>query len=112
MKLLGSTKSKIPKDKNGVNIPYLEIIEIVLIHGNVVNNSYQQNSRILHTFIPNKSFGQLLDISPKNLIFSKNFDSEFSYIEVLFTDQNSNSLEIEDKINITLVISYDTHDTL
>ena len=112
MKLLGSTKSKIPKDKNGVNIPYLEIIEIVLIHGNVVNNSYQQNSRILHTFIPNKSFGQLLDISPKNLIFSKNFDSEFSYIEVLFTDQNSNSLEIEDKINITLVISCDTHDTL
>ena len=112
MKLLGSTKSKIPKDKNGVNIPYLEIIEIVLIHGNVVNNSYQQNSRILHTFIPNKSFGQLLDISPKNLIFSKNFDSEFSYIEVLFTDQNSNSLEIEDKINITLVISYDTHDML
>ena len=112
MKLLGSTKSKIPKDKNGVNIPYLEIIEIVLIHGNVVNNSYQQNSRILHTFIPNKSFGQLLDISPKNLIFSKNFDWEFSYIEVLFTDQNSNSLEIEDKINITLVISYDTHDTL
>ena len=112
MKLLGSTKSKIPKDKNGVNIPYLEIIEIVLIHGNVVNNSYQQNSRILHTFIPNKSFGQLLDISPKNLIFSKNFDSEFSYIEVLFTDQNSNSLEIEGKINITLVISYDTHDTL
>ena len=112
MKLLGSTKSKIPKDKNGVNILYLEIIEIVLIHGNVVNNSYQQNSRILHTFIPNKSFGQLLDISPKNLIFSKNFDSEFSYIEVLFTDQNSNSLEIEDKINITLVISYDTHDTL
>ena len=112
MKLLGSTKSKIPKDKNGVNIPYLEIIEIVLIHDNVVNNSYQQNSRILHTFIPNKSFGQLLDISPKNLIFSKNFDSEFSYIEVLFTDQNSNSLEIEDKINITLVISYDTHDTL
>ena len=66
----------------------------------------------MHTFIPNKSFGQLLDISPKNLIFSKNFDSEFSYIEVLFTDQNSNSLEIEDKINITLVISYDTHDTL
>ena len=112
MKLLGSTKSKIPKDKNGVNIPYLEIIEIVLIHGNVVNNSYQQNSRMLHTFIPNKSFGQLLDISPKNLIFSKNFDSQFSYIEVLFTDQNSNSLEIEDKINITLVISYDTHDTL
>ena len=112
MKLLGSTKSKITKDRNGEDIPYLEIIEILLIHGNVVNNSYQQNPRILHTFVPNKSFGQLLDISPKNLIFLKKFDSEFSYIEVLFTDQNSDSLEIEDKINITLVISYDTHDTL
>ena len=66
MKLLGSTKSKITKDKNGENIPYLEITEVVLIHCNVVNNSYQQNSRILHTFIPNKSLGQLLDISPKN----------------------------------------------
>ena len=71
MKLLGSTKSKITKDKNGENIPYLEITEVVLIHCNVVNNSYQQNSRILHTFIPNKSLGQLLDISPKNFIFLK-----------------------------------------
>ena len=71
MKLLGSTKSKITKDKNGENIPYLEITEVVLIHCNVVNNSYQQNSRILHTFITNKSLGQLLDISPKNFIFLK-----------------------------------------
>ena len=71
MKLLGSTKSKVTKDKNGENIPDLEITEVVLIHCNVVNNSYQQNSRILHTFIPNKSFGQLLDISPKNFIFLK-----------------------------------------
>ena len=71
MKLLGSTKSKVTKDKNGENIPDLEITEVVLIHCNVVNNSYQQNSRILHTFIPNKSFSQLLDISPKNFIFLK-----------------------------------------
>ena len=69
-----------------------------LIHSNVVNNSYQQNSRVLYTFVPNKSFGQLLDISHKNFIFLKTFDSEFSYIEVYFTDQNSKHVEIEDKI--------------
>ena len=59
----------------------------------------------MYKFVSNKSFGQLLDISPKNFIFLKTFDSEFSYIEVWFTDQNSNPLEIEDKINITLVIN-------
>ena len=61
MKLLGSTKSKIEKYKNGENSPYLEITEVVLIHCNVFNNSYQQNSRVLYTFVPNKIFGQLLD---------------------------------------------------
>ena len=105
MKLLGSTKSKITKDENGDNVPHLEITEVVLIHCNIVNNDYQQDSRVLYTFVPNKSFGQLLDISPKNFIFLKTFDSEFSYIEVWFTDQNSKPLEIEDKINITLVIN-------
>ena len=85
MKLLGSSKSKITEDENGENVPYLEISEVVLIHCNVVNNTYQQNS-VLYTFAPNKSFGQLLDISSKNFIFSKTFDSEFSYIEVRFTD--------------------------
>ena len=76
-------------------MPYLKITEVILIYCNVVNNSYQQNSRVLHTFVPNKSFGQLLDISPENVIFLKPFDSEFSYIEGWFTNQNSNSLEIE-----------------
>ena len=83
---------------------YLEIIEVILIQCNVVNNNYQQNSRVLYTFLPNKSFGQLLDFLPENFIFLKTFDSEFSHIEVWFTDQNSNPLEIENKINITLVI--------
>ena len=104
MKLLGSTKSKITKDENNENVPYLKITEVALIHCNVVNNSYQQNSRVLYTFIPNKSFGQLLNISLKNFIVLKIFDSKFSCIEVWFTDQNYNSLEIEDKININLVI--------
>ena len=105
MKLLGSTKSKITKDKNGENIPYLEITEVVLIHCNVVNNSYQQNSRVLYTFVSNKSFNQLSDISPENFIFLKIFDLEFLYIEISFTYQNSNPLEIEDKVNITLGIN-------
>ena len=105
MKLLGSTKSKIKKEKNGENVPHLEITEIVLIHCNVVNNSYLQNSRVLYTYVPNKSFGQLLDILPETFIVLKTFDSEFLYIEVWFTDQISNLLEIEDKINITLVIN-------
>ena len=105
MKLHGYTESKITKDKYGENVPYLEITEVVLIPCNLLNNSYQQNSRVLHIFVPNKSFGQLLDISSRNLIFLKMFDSEFSYIELLFTDRNSNPLEIEEKINITAVIN-------
>ena len=72
MKLLGSTESKITKDKNGENVPHLEIAELVLIHCNIVNNNYQQNSRILYAFVPNKPFGSLLEISPPNHIFFKN----------------------------------------
>ena len=89
MKLLRSTKSKITKDENGGNVPHLEITELVLVHCNIVNNEYQQDSRVLHTFVPNKSFAQLLDISPRNFVFLKTFSSEFSNIEIRFTDQNS-----------------------
>ena len=71
MKLLESTKGKLTKDKNGENGSYLEITDAVLIHCNAVNNSYQQNSRALYTFVPNKSFFQLLGISPKNFMFLK-----------------------------------------
>ena len=105
MKLLGSSKSKITKDKNRENISYLESTEVVLIHCNVVNNSYQQNSRVFYTFVLNKSFGQLLDISPENFIFLKTLDSQFSYDEVRVADHNSNPVDIEYKINITLVIN-------
>ena len=104
MNLLGSTKRKITKTENGENLPHLEITEVVLIHCNIVNNSYQQNSRALYTFVPNKSFGQLLITSPGNFIFSKIFDSELSHIDVWFTDQNSNPLEIEGNTNITLEV--------
>ena len=90
MKLLGSTESKITKNENGENVPHLEITEVILVHCDIVNNDYQQDSRVLYTFVPNKSFGQLLDISPKKNIFLKTFNSEFSHIEVRFTDQNFN----------------------
>ena len=75
------------------------------MHCNIVNNDYQQDLRVLYAFVPNKIFGQLLDISPKNFIFLKTFDSEFLYIELWITDQNSKAVEIEDKINIPLVIN-------
>ena len=78
---------------------------MLLVHYKIVNNIYQQNSKVFYAFVPNKSFGQLLDISPESLIFLKIFNSEFSYIEVWFTDQNSKPLEIGDKINIALVIN-------
>ena len=77
MKLLGSTESKITKDKNSENVPHLEIVELVLVHFNLVNNDYQQDSRILFTFVPNKTFGSLLEISPTNQVFLKTFNSEF-----------------------------------
>ena len=104
MKLLGSTESKITKDKNSENVPHLEIVELVLVHCNLVNNDYQQDSRILYTFVPNKTFGSLLEFSPTNQVFLKTFNSEFQEVKVWFTDQTSKPLELEDKINITLII--------
>ena len=104
MKLLGSTENKITKDKNGENVPHLEITEVVLVHCNVVNNDYKQDSRVLYTFAPNKPFGSLLEISPRNHIFLKTFNSEYDEIKVWFTDQNSKPLEIEDKINLAMIV--------
>ena len=104
MKLLGSTESKITKDKNGENVPHLEIVELVLVHCNLVNNDYQQDSRILYTFVPNKTFGSLLEISPTNQVFLKTFHLEFQEVKIWFTDQTSKPLELEGKINITLII--------
>ena len=104
MKLLGSTESKITKNKNGENVPHLEVVELVLVHCNLVNNDYQQDSRILYTFVPNKTFGSLLEISPTNHVFLKIFNSEFQEINIWFTDQTSKPLEVEDRINVTLII--------
>ena len=104
MKLFGSTKNKITKDKNGENVLHLEITEVVLAHCDIVNNDYQQDSRVLYTFVPNTPFGSLLEISITNHIFLKTFNSEYDEVKVWFTDQNSQLLEIEDRINLTMVI--------
>ena len=104
MKLLGNTKNKIIKDKNGEHLPHLEITEVILVHCNIVNNDYQEDSRVLNTFVPNKPFGSLLEICPTNHIFLKTFNSEYDEIKAWFTDQNSQPLELEDRINLTMVI--------
>ena len=71
-KLLKSTENKINKDKNSEVVPHLEITEVVLVHCNIVNNDYQQDSRVLYTFVPSKPFGSLSEISPTNHIFFEN----------------------------------------
>ena len=104
MKFLGSTKDIIDADKNSENVPRLDV-EVVLVHCNLVNNAYQQHSRVLFTFVPTKQYGQLISISPHSLIFKKTMNTDFSEIEVWFTDQNNNELEIEDNVNISLIIN-------
>ena len=104
MALLASAESNLTKDKNGENVPHLEVVELVLVHCHLVNNDYQQDSRILYAFATNKTFGSLLKISPTNHLFLKTFNSEFQEIKIWFTDQTSAPLELEDKINVTLII--------
>ena len=81
-----------------------EIKKVVLVHSNIVNNDDQQDLRVLYTFVLNKPFGSLLELSPTNHMFLKTFNSEYPNIKVWFTDQNSQPLEIEDRINLTMVI--------
>ena len=102
MKLLGSTKDTIDAEKNSENVPRLEDVEVVLVHCNLVN---KQASRVLFTFVPNKQYDQLISISPNSLILLKTMNTEFSEIDIWFTDKNNNSLEIEDNVNISLIIN-------
>ena len=99
MKLLGSTKNIIHEDKNSENVPRLENAEVILVHCNLVNNSNQQHSRVLFTFVSTKQYGQLISISPHSLVFLKTMNTEFLEIEKI------NALEIEDHINMSLIIN-------
>ena len=104
MKLLGSTKEDADKDKDGENVPKLESVEVVLVHCNLVKNDYEHTWKVLFTFVPNKKFGQLINISPHFLTMMNTVNTEFSSVEVWFTDQASKALEIEDNVNLTLII--------
>ena len=104
MKLLGGTKKDVDKDKDGEDVPKLESVEVVLVHCNPVNNSYQKASKVLFTFVLNKQLCQLITISPHLLTMLKSTSAEFQSIELWFTDQNSRPLEIEDSVNIFLII--------
>ena len=104
MKLLGSTKKEIDKDKNGENVPKLESVEIALIHCNLVKNDYQHTSKVLFTSVTDKKFGQLMNISPHAFTMMNTVNAEFSSVEVWFPDQASKALEIEENVNLTLII--------
>ena len=104
MKLLGSSKKVIDKNKDGEIVPRLETVKVVLVHYHLVNNNYQQASKVLFTLVPNKQFDQLITITPHSPTMLKTTNAEVSFIEIWFTDQNNKSLEIEDNVNITLII--------
>ena len=101
---LGSSKKVIDKNKDDEIVPRLETVEVVLVNCNLVNNNYQQASKVLFTFVPNKQFGQLITIAPHSLTMLKTTNAEFLSIEIWFTDQNNRPPEIEDNVNITLII--------
>ena len=94
MKLLGSTKNDVDSDKNSENVPKLESVEVVLVHCNLVKNDYQHISKVLFSFVPNKQFGQLINVSPHSLTMMNAVNTEFSFVEVWFTDQISKACEI------------------
>ena len=103
MLLLGSTNKVADKDKNRENVPKLESVEVVLVHCNLVKHDYQHESKVLFSFVPNKQFGQLLNISPHVFTMMNTINTEFSSVEVWFTDQSSKALKTEDNVNLTLI---------
>ena len=104
MTLLGSSVNIIGGDKNSELVPKLESVYLVLVHCNLVDNSYQQASKELFTFVTNKKYGQLITVSPETLVILKTVNTEFSFIEIWFRDQDNRPLEIEDSVNISLII--------
>ena len=104
MKLLESTKKDVDKDKDGKNVPKLESVEVVLVHCNLVKNDYQQTSKVLFTFIPNKQFEQLINISPHSWTIMNTVNFKFSSGEVWFTDQVNEALKTENNANLMLII--------
>ena len=104
MKLLGSTEKDVDSDKNSENIPKLESVEVALVHCNLFKNDYQHISKVLFSSVLNKQLGQLINTSLHSLTMMNTVNTEFSFVEVWFTDQSSKTLEIEDNVNLTLII--------
>ena len=104
MILLGNGKKDVGKGKHSENVPKLESVKVVLVHCNLVKNNYQHTSKVLLTFVPNKQFGQLSNISPHSLKIMNTINTEISSVEVWFLDQASKALEIEHNINLTLIL--------
>ena len=94
MRLLGNTKKDVDTDKDSENVPTLESVEVVLVHFNLVKNDYQHTSKVLFSFVSNKQFGQLINISLHFLTMMNTVNTEFSFVEVWFTDQYSKVLEL------------------
>ena len=105
MKLLGRIKKLIDKSKNGENVWSVEVVQVVLVQFSLVDNQYQQESEVLYTFTSNKSYNYLLNVQPSNLVFLKTYNTEFDEIIIIFTDQNGRALELENKLNLTLLIN-------
>ena len=104
IRLFGSAKKVADKDQNEENVPRLESVEVVLVHCNIVKNDYQHTSKVLFSFAIYKQFEQLINISPNSLTMMNTVNTEFSYVEVWFTDQASKALEIENSVNLTVII--------
>ena len=104
MNLLGSKRKEVDQSKDRKDVPESESVEVVLVYCNLVNSNYQQASKVLFSFVPNKQFGQLINRSPHSLTMLNTTKTEFLSIEVWFTDRNSEHLEIEDNVNMTLII--------
>ena len=102
-KLLGDGPI-IDKNKVSKNVPQLGQVDYVLLYCNIVRNDYLQNSKLLYEFVPDKTFGQLISVKPPVFIQYKNSDTIFDYIEIWCTGQDNNSLQIEDKVSVTLII--------
>ena len=104
MKLLGSPKKVVDKNKNSENVPKLESVEVLLVHCSLVKNDYQHASKVLFSFVSDKEFRKLLNISPHVFIMVNTINAEFSFVEVWFTDESSKPLGIEDNVNLILII--------
>ena len=104
IKLFCSTQKLIDKTKNWENVPSLGVVEVILVHFNLVDNQYQRKSEVLYTFTPSKSYAYLLNVEPRNLVFLKTYNTEFDEIIITFTSQNGKLLDIKYKITLTLLI--------